>query len=148
VRERYVTYHVIPVIPVSSLVNWIAAQAIYISHTFNTCTLRGGIGFNGASADAVSSSVHALVGKDGTVVWARYPPNTVALLDPITGLAARLVHVRRFPFTCPDEASYNAAPSAVGAPMLFSPPVSLPFAAASPEPAPVSTFGAPVSGCA
>jgi len=146
VRERYVTYHVIPV---SSTVNGIAAQAIYISHTLNTwTTLRGGIGFNGASADAVSSSVHALVGKDGTVVWARYPPNTVALLDPITGLAARLVHVRRFPFTCPDEASYNAAPSAVGAPMLFSPPVSLPFAAASPEPAPVSTFGAPVSGCA
>ena len=48
-------------------------------------------GFNGASASEVTQSMQRLVGHSGQ--WSDAEPNAVALLDPITGLAVRLVHV-------------------------------------------------------
>ena len=76
---------------VSSSVNGIAAQAIAVSHALNTPAVHGQVGFNGASAGEVTQSVQRLVGHSG--LWSDAEPNAVALLDPITGLAVRLVHV-------------------------------------------------------
>jgi hypothetical protein len=82
--RSFVTYHAKPV---SSSVNGIAAQAIAVSHALNTPAVRGQVGFNGE----VTQSVQRLVGHSG--LWSDAEPNAVALLDPITGLAVRLVHV-------------------------------------------------------
>ena len=87
--RSYVTHHARVV---SSDVNGIAAQAIAVSHALNTPAVRSQIGFNAASATEVSSSVRRLVGS-GTELWTAREPDTVALIDPLTGLAVRLVHV-------------------------------------------------------
>ena len=107
--RTYVTYHAKTV---SSSVNGVAAQAIAVSHALNTAALRNGLGFNGASAAQVSDSVRALFGTNGTGLWAEHAPNTVALLDPITGLAVRLVHVHCDGFIAlmPEDASDVVVP--------------------------------------
>ena len=62
-----------------------------MSQVLNTPAVRGHVGFNGASAGEVTQSVQRLLGHSG--LWSNAEPNAVALLDPITGLAVRLVHV-------------------------------------------------------
>jgi hypothetical protein len=145
--RTYVTYHAKPV---SSSVNGIAAQAISVSHALNSAALRGNIGFNGASADAVSSSVRELVGKGGTAMWAAHAPNTVALLDPITGLAARLVHVNCDGSLAlvPDDAPALDAPGAAIASVPPPLPAVVPSAVARPVIVPDATLEVPARSSA
>ena len=74
--RTYVIYHTKPV---SSSVNKIAAQATSVSPP-STLGLFAAVGFNGASADAVSSSVRDLVGGGGTAIWAAHAPNAARAL--------------------------------------------------------------------
>jgi hypothetical protein len=98
----------------------------------------------------VSSSVRELVGKGGTAMWAAHAPNTVALLDPITGLAARLVHVNCDGSLAlvPDDAPALDAPGAAIAPVPPPLPAVVPSAVARPVIVPNATLGAPAGGSA
>ena len=83
-----VAYHVRPV---HHEVDGIAAQAVAVSHALATGSMREGSGMLSASAQEVASSVRQLQSERS--LWAP-PPGPIAILDPVTGLAVRLAHVR------------------------------------------------------
>jgi hypothetical protein len=72
-------------------VDGIAAQAVAVSHALATGSMREGSGMLSASAQDVASSVRQLQAERS--LWAP-PPGPIAILDPVTGLAVRLAHVR------------------------------------------------------
>ena len=84
----YVSYHVRPV---RHEIDGIAAQAVAVSHALTSGIMRENTGLLSASAAQVAASVRALQGRSS--LWGA-PAGPIALLDPVTGLAVRLVHVR------------------------------------------------------
>jgi hypothetical protein len=86
--RSFVAYHVRPV---HHEIDGIAAQAVAVSHALATGTTRAGSGLLSASAQAVSDSVRSL--SAARPLWAS-PPGPIAILDPVSGLAVRLAHVR------------------------------------------------------
>ena len=84
----FVAYHVRPV---RHEIDGIAAQAIAVSHALTSGFMRNSSGLLGANADQVSASVRGLQSRHS--LWGA-PAGPIALLDPISGLAVRLAHVR------------------------------------------------------
>jgi len=84
----FVAYHVRPV---RHEIDGIAAQAVAVSHALTSGFMRNSSGLLGANADQVSASVRGLQSRHS--LWGA-PAGPIALLDPISGLAVRLAHVR------------------------------------------------------
>jgi hypothetical protein len=77
--------------PVHHEVDGIAAQAVAVSHDLATGSMRSDTDMLSASAQEVASSVRRL--QIERPLWAP-PSGPITILDPVSGIAVRLAHMR------------------------------------------------------